>query len=229
MNTVREIAGGLWQILTPVKLAGVAMPARTVVVELGGGGLLIHSPGRLDDEIRESLDRLGPVRGLIAPNRFHHMFVGDWREAYPDAELHVAPGLAKKRADLGGQGLTDTAPALWADDVEQHVWGGIPMIGEVVFVHKPSRTLLNTDMMHNMHYDPHWSSRTAWRLLGSYGCFGPSRLERWLTRDRQALRASIDRVLAWDFDRVTVAHGDVLESGGKDCVRDGWTWVPPGR
>jgi hypothetical protein len=226
MNTVRAITDGLWQILTPVKFAGVHMPARTVVVELGSGGVLVHSPGRLDDEVRAAIDRIGPVRGLIAPNCFHHLFVDDWRTAYPDAELHIAPGLAKKRSDLEGQPLTDTAPALWAGEIEQHVWGGIPMIGEVVFVHKPTRTLLNTDMMHNMHYEQRWFARTAWRMLGSYGRFGPSRLERWLAKDRAALRTSIDRVLEWDFDRVTVAHGDVLECGGKDSVRDGWTWVP---
>lgn len=225
MEALRPIVDGLWEMETPVKLAGVRMPARTVLVELGGGGLLVHSPGRLDDEAREAVDRLGPVRALIAPNRFHHLFVDVWRDAYPDAELFVAPGLADKRADLDGMALTDTAPALWAAEIEQHVWAGIPKVGEVAFVHKPSRTLLNTDMMYNMQHEPRWFARTAWRLFGAYGRFGTSRLERWLTRDRDALRASVDRVLAWDFDRVTVAHGEVLASGGKDCVRDAWSWV----
>lgn len=224
MQTMRAFAEGLWELETSIRF-GVRMPARTVIVELGGGGLLVHSPGRLDPEVREAIDRLGPVRGLIAPNRFHHLFAGDWLEAYPDAELHVAPGLLDKRADLAGTALTDTAPPLWAGEIEQHVWGGVPTIGEVVFVHRPSRTLLNTDMMHNMQDEPRWLARTVWRMMGAYGRFGPARLERWLTRDRAALRASVDRVLSWDFDRVTVAHGDILETGGKDRVRDGWSWV----
>lgn len=226
MESIRQFADGLWEFETPIKFAGVGMSARTVIVELSGGGLLVHSPGRLDDEIREAVERLGPVRAMIAPNRFHHVFVGHWRDAYPDAELHMAPGLASKRTDLEGATiLTDTAATLWAADIEQHVWAGIPKIGEVVFVHKPSRTLLNTDMMHNVHHEPQWFARTAWRLMGSYGRFGPSRLERWFTKDRNALRASVDRVLSWDFDRVTVAHGEILETGGKDRVREGWNWV----
>lgn len=225
MEGLRAFADGLWEIETPVRFAGIAMPARTVVVALADGGLVVHSPGRLDPELREALDRLGQVRGLIAPNRFHHLFAGDWCQAYPDAELHVAPGLVRKRGDLGGTELTDTAPALWAGEIEQHVWAGIPTIGEVVFVHRPSRTLLNTDMMHNMRDEPRWFARTAWRLMGGYGRFGPTRLERWLTRDRAALRESVDRVLAWDFDRVTAAHGDIVETGGKDRVAGAWSWV----
>lgn len=61
--------------------------------------------------------------------------------------------------------------------------------------------------------------------MGSYGRSEPSRLERWFTKDRKALRASIERMLVWDFDRVTVAHGEILETGGKDRVREGWRWV----
>jgi hypothetical protein len=225
MQALRSFAEGLWDYESPVKF-GVRMPARTVLVELGGGGLLVHSPGRLDDEIRTAIDRLGPVRGVIAPNNFHHLFVAAWCEAYPEAELHIAPGLADKRPDLEGQVLTDEPAPLWAGELEQHVWAGIPKIGEVVFVHQPSRTLLNTDMMHNMQHDPSWAARTAWRMLGGYGRFGTTRLERWLTKDRAALRASVDRVLAWDFARVTVAHGEILEDGAKDQVRDAWRWVP---
>ena len=57
------------------------------------------------------------------------------------------------------------------------------------------------------------------RLIRSYGRFGPSTLDPWLIRDRAAARASLERILAWDFDRVIVAHGDVLERGGHDAAR----------
>lgn len=225
MQTLRNVAEGLWEMETTVRFAGVPMPARSLIVELSAGGLMVHSPGRLDDEVRQDLDRLGPVRALVAPNRFHHLFVAAWRDAYPEAELHVAPGLTGKRPDLGGTVLTDVSAPLWTPDLDQHVWGGIPAVGEVVFVHRPSRTLLNTDMMHNMAHEPRWFARTVWRLMGGYGKFGPTRLERWLTKDRAALRTSLDRILDWDFDRVTVAHGEIVKTGGKDLVRDAWPWL----
>jgi hypothetical protein len=37
---------------------------------------------------------------------------------------------------------------------------------------------------------------------------------RRLIRDRVAARESVARILRWNFDRVIVTHGDVLESGG---------------
>ncbi len=225
-NGLRAIAQGLWETISPVRFVGIPMPARTVIARLGDGGLFVHSPGKLTEPTKAAIDALGPVRALIAPNRFHHMFVGQWQAAYPDAAVHVAPSLGKKVPDLEmAEKLSDTADPLWASDIDQHVWAGIPIVGEVVFVHKPSRTLLNTDMMHNMQSDMSFFARAAWRMLGSYQRFGPSRLEKWSVKDRPALRESVERVLSWDFDRVTVAHGDVLESGGKDRVRDGWEWV----
>ena len=51
--------------------------------------------------------------------------------------------------------------------------------------------------------------------LWDVGHFGPHRFMRLRgIRDRPAARASVERILRWDFDRIIVSHGDVLESGG---------------
>jgi hypothetical protein len=63
------------------------------------------------------------------------------------------------------------------------------------------------------------------RLVRSYGRFGPSKLDPLLIRDRRAARQSLEHVLGWDFDRVVVAHGDVLESGGHEALRQGYSWL----
>jgi hypothetical protein len=55
--------------------------------------------------------------------------------------------------------------------------------------------------------------------------FGPTYLERLLVRDRAAARRSLERILAWDFERVVVAHGAVLESGGREALRAAYTWL----
>ncbi len=34
-------------------------------------------------------------------------------------------------------------------------------------------------------------------------------------QNREALEVSLDRIREWDFDRVIVGHGEVLETGGK--------------
>ena len=52
-----------------------------------------------------------------------------------------------------------------------------------------------------------------------------TKLLRSTIRDRAAARRSIDRVLAWDFDRVVMAHGQVLDHGGKEALRDATAWI----
>jgi hypothetical protein len=46
-----------------------------------------------------------------------------------------------------------------------------------------------------------------------------------LTRDRKAARASLERVLQWDFDRIIMAHGEVLQSGGKTAMQKAFRWL----
>jgi hypothetical protein len=46
-----------------------------------------------------------------------------------------------------------------------------------------------------------------------------------LIRDRRAARQSLVRILGWDFDRIVVAHGDVLERGGREALRQGYSWL----
>ena len=55
--------------------------------------------------------------------------------------------------------------------------------------------------------------------------FGPTRDLRWLVADRQAALRCLDALLQWDFDRVTVRRGDVLERGGRRAVRRAYRWL----
>ena len=63
------------------------------------------------------------------------------------------------------------------------------------------------------------------RLVGAHSYFGPSRLARSMIKDRAALRASVDRILAWDFDRVVVTHGDLVETGGREALRASFAFL----
>jgi hypothetical protein len=38
-------------------------------------------------------------------------------------------------------------------------------------------------------------------------------------KDEAAFRSSLASILEWDFDRVIVGHGDVIEHGGKAKLR----------
>jgi hypothetical protein len=47
-----------------------------------------------------------------------------------------------------------------------------------------------------------------------------------MMKDRAAVRASIDRILAWDFDRIIVGHGNNIEAHGREVLRDAFSFLP---
>lgn len=202
------------------------MGTRTTLVRLQDGGLWVHAPGPLDAEIRAEVDARGPVRHIVGPNKFHHFFIGDWARAYPDARTWAAPGLADKKKNVAfHEELSDRAPSEWSDELDQHLVQGAPQIGEVVFFHRASRTLILVDLAFNIHRADSWVARAAFRMLGAWDRFGTSRLGRFYMKDRAAVRESIDHLLEWDFDRVVLTHGDVIESDGHEAVRRSFEWL----
>jgi hypothetical protein len=218
MSALTSLAPDLWVATRPLKLAVGDIGTRMTIVRLPDGGLFLHSPVRLDDETRRGLDAIGPVRCVVAPSKVHHFFVGDYASAYPSARLFAPPGLAEKRKDLRFHAvLGDEAPPEWRGAIEQCLVRGAPLMNEVVFLHGASRTLLLTDLAFNMVQPPRGRARVFCWVVGANG-FGPHRIIRLGIRDRAAAGASLQRILAWDFDRVIVTHGEVLESGGKAAM-----------
>lgn len=225
-KTGRQLDDDLWVFDRPFSVFGLKIGTRMTAIRLADGSLFLHSPVEPDAETRADLDALGPVRFVVAPNKVHHLFVGAYRDAYPQAELWAAPGLTEKRRGIAFHHvLGDTAPAGWAGEIDQLFVRGIPYVNEVVFLHRKTRTLLLTDLGMNFAPGESWLTRFWIRLNGLHRGFAVSRLMRTLLRDRAAARASLDRMLAWDFERVIVTHGIVLQRHGRRLVREAWRWL----
>jgi len=225
-SALRALAQDIWVVERPQRFYGLEVGTRMTVIRLADGSLLLHSPVALDADLRRELDAIGRVRFAVAPNRVHHLYAGEVAEAYPGARLWVGPGLERKRPDLVFEGvLGDEAPAEWKGQVDQVFFRGRPYENEVVFCHRASRTLILCDLAFNFGPRAAAPTRLLMRLLRSYGRFGPSKLDPLLIRDRRAARESLERILGWDFDRVVVAHGDVLASGGREALREGYSWL----
>ena len=223
---MNQLAGGLWVADQPLRILGVELGARMTVVRLPGGGLLLHSPIRPSAELVGEVLALGPVSAIVAPNRFHHLFAGAWLDACPGTPLFVAPGLETKRPELPIAGvLSDTPEPLWQGALDQVLLRGLPLTNEVVFFHAATATLVATDLAFNIGSDRPAATRWAFRLSGAGGKLAPTFLERLMIRDRAGFRASIRRILEWPFDRVIVAHGSVLETGGRRALESGYSWL----
>ena len=228
-SELRRLDQNLWVIDQPLRVGGLELGARTCVIRLGDGGVIVHAPGPRTAGLSREIAALGPVRALVAPNLLHHLFLAETANAFPQARVFGAPGLREK---LGGtridEVLAETPPALWAGQLDSLLVAGLPGLGEVVFLHRASHTLLCLDLCFNVRISSSWFTRVFMRMNGAYGRFGPSRAFRYvMMKDARAVRASIDRILAWDFERVTVAHGEVLETGGRDALRASFAWLSP--
>jgi len=223
---MQQLHSDLWIADSPLRFVGLEVGARMTVVRLPGPKLLLHSPVAAAAELVREVEALGPVSYIVAPNRFHHLFAGEWSQACPEASVYVAPGLAEKRPDLKIAGvLTDEPEPGWAGTIDQVLVDGFPLANEVVFYHRPSTTLIATDLAFNIGSSSPPLTRLVFRLSRAYGRLSPTLLERLFVRDRSAFRRSLERILEWPFERVVVAHGEVSEVGGREELERGYAWI----
>ena len=211
---------GIWSCTQAHRFVGIHLPVRMTVIRLAAGDVIVHSPVALSEPLRAAVDAVGPVRWVVAPNRFHHLHAGEWAQAYPDAALLGAPGLARKRKDLTFGGvLPADAPDAWAGELVCQVLEGSKMMGELVFLHRPSRTLICSDLVFNLGRGETWWTRCYQAMAGTGKQPAISRMFVMAMSDRPACMASARALCEWDFDRVLMGHGDAIEAGGKEQLR----------
>ena len=215
---MRQLGEGLWVHEESLSILGASAGRRMSVVALGDGGLLVHSPTPRAP-IREELAALGEVRFAVAPSAIHGaLSLGD----YPEAELWGGPGLDARRKDIVFSGVLGSTPdPRWAGVLDQAAVMGHRLLTEIVFFHRPSRSLLIGDLAVNV--EPSNFSERLW--AGPGGRLRPARPYRADIRDRRQARAAIDRILEWEFDRIVVGHGTVIETGGRDALRSAYAFL----
>ena len=148
--------------------------------------------------------------------------MGPWLDR--GVEGWCAPGLPEKRPDLRFSGVVARECSPFGDEVLLVPLTCFSMTNEVVLLHRPSRTLVVTDLVFNFGPDAPWFTRCAMTFAGGYPGFRTSLLER-LGMDRSAARRELARLLELDFDRVILSHGDVLETGGREALRAAFSWL----
>lgn len=224
-HTMRQLAEDLYVVEHDTFTFGIHFPGRMIVVRIGDAVALI-SPVPIDDALAARIDALGDVRWIASPNMFHHLYVGPAAERYPGARVLAPRGLRKKRTDLTIDATWDEGPPTeWDGVLAIRTWDGMPAVQEVVFGHLPSNTVIVTDLVMNVHSCRGLASRLVYWLEGCWRRPGAPRLNRLLTKDRDAARASRDDVLSWAPERLVMAHGDIIESGAADVFDAAFAWL----
>lgn len=231
--TLEAISDGIWLVEGEiVSFYGFPYPTRAVIVNFDNGDLWVWSPVKLSPELRQSVDRLGRVAHLVSPNKIHHLYLAEWTAAYPDALLWGPLSTIKKRRDLAfAPPLQDDPPAGWQPVLDQAWFRGSFAMDEIVFFHRASRTAIIADLIENfsdrfMHEHWSWWARPLARLDGITVHTARAPLEWRLSFvNRAPARAARDKVLAWNAERVIMAHGEWQRANGRAFLARSFSWL----
>jgi len=229
---IEQVDEAIWLAEGPtVKFFGFPYPTRTVIVRLSNGDLWIWSPIQLTPDLRLRVDALGPVSHLVSPNKLHHLFLQEWKAAYPQALLWGTRSTIRKRPDLNFHGvLEDTPPAAWLPDIDQAWFRGSFALDEIVFCHRPSATAIVADLIQTfspkfLRKEWGWWSFVA-RLSGLTEGQGEPPVDLRLSYIRRSpARAARDKVLRWNCQRLIVAHGEWVRSNAQAQLVKSFRWL----
>ena len=214
-----------------VSFLGIPYPTRSVIARLENGDLWVWSPVKLTAALRGAVDRLGPVRHLVSPNKLHHLFLKEWQAAYPGAQLWGPRSTIKKCADLSFRAaLEDSPPREWLPDIDQAWFRGSFAMDEIVFLHRPSATAIVADLIQTFSdsfLKEHWGWRRFLARLGGIPEAQASAPRDWRLSflNRAPARRARDQVLRWNCRRVIVAHGVLPRSDGNAVLARSFRWL----
>ncbi|KAF9691806.1 hypothetical protein EKO04_010384 [Ascochyta lentis] len=232
-----------------LRFGRIKIGGRGTIVRLQSGSLAVFSPVALTDEVKAKVAELGEVRYICAPDAEHHIFLGPWHLAYPNAQVmgpETLPELRakdKEKEDVPFTHLfradkrTETiSPEFDAEFDWEYVHAHANK--EIVFHHRPTRTLIEADYMFNSPPTEQFSksgvnpnsgilTKIFAVMTSTQGkAMGQQRMIWWGTSmsDRKSFAASTARINKWDFDRIIPCHGDVIETGAKSVFQKVLKW-----
>lgn len=230
-RTLIPMGPDLWIVNNPHRWMGLDMRGRMTVMRLDDGALALHSPVPIDDALAEDLAALGPVRHLIAPNTFHDAYLAAAKARYPEATAWGAPGLEKPSKGLP---LDATVPEpgeapIWGATVDYVRFTAAPSISEVICFHRPSKAIIFTDMVMNVHRCEGPISRLVFWLEGVWRRPGIPRLCKLAIRDKAAAAQAASIMSGWPIEQIIVCHGDPIVGPEVASVMDQFARVRPKR
>lgn len=227
---LEKLDNNIWIFNGPtVQFYGFPFPTRMTVIRLSNQKLWIHSPEKMNPQLKEEVDKLGEVAYLISPNKLHHLFVEEWIAAYPRAKNYAPKDLIKKRNDISfDKELSDQAEDDWKLDINQVRFKGSLVMEEVVFYHKESKTLILTDLIEN--FKPESLKGFQYRLAKFAGIIAPNGkapidFRATFILGKKQAQESLNVMKSWDIENVILSHGECVFGNGKNFLEHSFSWV----
>lgn len=192
-------------------IPGVVIPLHSMLVELPQKAILVSPVGTPEE--------LEACRGkqviLVEPSLLHHKRLARAAQILEPDEIWGPEGFGEKLPEFKNARAFGVDPWPHDDALSFTVIEGAPRRNEVVFYHQPSRTIYTADLAFAIMEPKGSISPIALRMMGIYKRFAVAKMWTKWVKDKAAFQRSIDRVLAWPFERIAVAHGDVVEGNAR--------------
>lgn len=222
--------GTIWLKEYPVHYAASKFHSRMTIVRLASGNLFIHSPCEIDEQTAEEIKSLGHVEFIIAPSNFHYGHVTSAQKAFPDAETFICPGIENKDASIHfDHVLTDKPDSRLSKDFEQVLVRGSEIMWEVAFFHKATKTLILVDLIENFTDKTsgvNWSLKFWWKIIFyMWNQPKPAPEYQFGWKNIDVARESLTSILKWNFEKIILSHGDLIEANAKNIATTSWKRV----
>ncbi|BCG97738.1 DUF4336 domain-containing protein [Mesorhizobium sp. 131-2-1] len=234
INVLKPVAANVWIVDGPKISFGlgclkIPFTTRMTVVRLRNGELVLHSPVAQTSALQSAVEILGPIRYLVSPNSLHYWWIPDWKAHLPGAVVLAVRGVqdrAKRTIVVDSLLVGHRSP--WPDEIDVLTVRS-DIITEAVLFHRATRTLVLTDLIEN--FEPKRIRSRFFRLLLSISGVtdpdgkAPIDMQLSFLRRRKALRLAVQRMIAWNPERVIISHGRWYEVNGAEELKRAFCWV----
>ena len=232
LDRPKSVAGGIWIVDSGHQIAGAPLPVRMTVMRLNDGTLMLHSPTRYTAETHAALEQLGPIGHVVAPNSVHWSYMTGWQTHLPGATYWAVPGLRKRRPVVRSalrldHDLPEQGAEAWGDGLDCILVPGLG-ITEAALFHRPSRTLVLTDLVVNVETAKLPSPLSVGaRLVGSAAPNGKAPIYARIAfrLGGRGARDAARRVVALEPERVIFSHGRWFETNAAPQLRQAMSWL----
>ncbi len=208
-----------WYKVFPLKVLGADFNRTVTVVRLDGVNVLVHSTAPFTEEDYRFFHSLGSQVHFAEATCLHDTYTKQVLQNPAVERIYAPENFPIKDSRI--RPLAELETAL-GEAVEMIPLRGMPKINEVEFFDTRHGILIIADLLFN--FAPH---STAWtkgvlRIFSGISVFPDmSRLFRMMIKDRNAFRKSVGQLKNLEFDKLVVAHNQVITEEAKVSFLDG--------
>jgi len=238
-TSIRQINPNILTFTQPFSRSNLfKVGLRGSAIRLANNEVFIINPVNAQEDetlIKSKLDELGKVKWIACPNTKHHLYAKKYKEWYPDAQMIGMEGLPAKKKDLKFDqilGITSSKEKFgYESEIESVYFSGF-INRDVAFYHRPTKTMFVADLLFNL---PAIEAYSVGKAQASSEKIPKSFMNPWSfwqkaflflagLKNRKEMKKDLKKVSEWEFERIVMCHGEIIEQNAKDAWNSAYSW-----